>query len=391
MNKKALCWLEVNFDNIEHNFMKLKELNNGKKVCAVIKANAYGLGSCEVARFLESKGVDFFAVARIEEALELRRAGIKSDILCLGYVDESYIVDVLNENLIITVCNKYHGETISKKAKELSGNVRCHVKLDTGMHRLGFNGTKVGYKTDLSNVFELKNLNIEGIYTHLAGADELNKESAFCQIKAFNDCIDHLDLYSQYNEGIKVDSMIKHCSNSAASIDLNDLDFNMIRLGVSLYGYYPSNYVGKDKVKLKPSIKLKTVVTNVNTINAGDGVGYGFTYRAEEDGTKIATIAIGYADGFNRGQSNPVVVINGKVMPVVGRVCMDQSMVKVPCDFEVKIGDEVVVIDDSIEAITLDKLAERSKTINYEVLTSIGRRVTRVYRRTKLDNVDPLM
>lgn len=366
---KRGTWAEINLNNIKHNFHALKNtLKSDTKVCCVVKADAYGHGAVEVAKMLQQEKADYFSVARFEEAVELRNNNIHTPILCMGYISESDIEEAINRYIGITVYSYEMAKIINQKAGKLGKKASIHIKIDTGMSRLGFL-TDDNSINDILKLKELINLNIDGIYTHFATADETDKKETYLQLERYKKVIDAL-------EKANIDIQFKHVSNTAAIIDLKELGFNMVRLGIGLYGHYPSDEVSKE-VELKPAMKLKTIITNIKTVAPGTKVSYGYTYEFKEAST-LATLAIGYADGFDRTQNNPKVMINGVLCDVVGRICMDQCMVKIPENLSVNIEDEVLIMGDEA-GVTPEDLASRRGTINYEVLCSVSRRVSRDY------------
>lgn len=371
MTVKSGSWSEISLDNIGHNLKEIKKnLDDDMKVCCVVKANAYGCGSVEVCKYLENKDVDFFAVARIEEGLELRKNNMKLPILSLGYTDISMLKLAIENNISITVYDVDYAKKVDEVAKILNKKAKIHIKLDTGMSRLGFMIDDA--ICSIEKINNLSNLYIEGIFTHFAKADEKDKSATLSQLNKYKYVIEKL-------KDLEINIPIKHVANSAAILDLQKDLFNMVRIGIILYGYYPSDEVKKD-IKLKPCFKLKSSVTNVKILDENVGISYGHTYKTKEK-CKIATISIGYADGFNRVQDNPKVSINGKILDVVGRICMDQCMVKAPLNMEINVGDEVTLIDNDIDKLTLEENAKRNHTINYEILCMINRRVTRIYKK----------
>lgn len=367
---KRGTWAEISLDNIKHNLEVVKSsLKDNTKVCCVVKADAYGHGAVEVSKMVESNGADYLSVARFEEAMELRENGIKLPILCMGYTCECDISEAVKNNITLTVYSYDMARLIDKEAYELNIEANIHIKIDTGMSRIGFlpNITSLN---EIYKINKMKNINIEGIYTHFAKADEADKDDTYTQLLKFKKIVSELE---------KKDVMIplKHVSNTAATIDLKELGFNMVRLGIGLYGCYPSENVSKD-VDLKPAMTLKTRVTNIKTVKAGTKVSYGYTHEFEKD-TKVATLAIGYADGFDRTQKSPKVKIKGVLCNVVGRICMDQCMVEIPESLSVGMEAEVLVMGNESE-MRVEDLAARRGTINYEVLCSVSRRVSRIYK-----------
>lgn len=362
-------WAEINLQNIKYNVNSVKKaLNKGTNLCCVVKANAYGHGAVEVSKFLEKENVDFFSVARLEEALELVKNNIKTPILCMGYIDNCKIHYAIDNNIRITVYSLEMAQNINDLAKKINKKAYIHIKLDTGMSRIGFLVNDYSIK-DIKNIFSLENIIVEGIYTHFAKADEDNKEATFKQISKYQKVIKAL-------ESANLNIPIKHVSNSAAILDLRDCDFNMVRLGVSLYGCYPSDDVSR-KIDLKTCLELKSKISNIKTIEKGTSVSYAGTYTVDKD-TKIATIPFGYADGFPRTQKNPKAFVNGRLVNIVGRICMDQTMLEIPNDLTVNMEDEVILIGD-IDGIKIGNISGNVDTIDHEVLCNINRRVNRVY------------
>ena len=334
---KRGTWAEINLNNIKHNFYALKNtLEADTKVCCVVKADAYGHGAVEVAKMLQQEKADYFSVARFEEAVELRNNNIHTPILCMGYISECDIEEAIHRYIGITVYSYEMAKIINQKAGKLGKKASIHIKIDTGMSRLGFL-TDDNSINDILKLKELINLNIDGIYTHFATADESDKKETYLQLERYKKVIAAL-------EKSNINILFKHVSNTAAIIDLKGLGFNMVRLGIGLYGHYPSDEVSKE-VELKPAMKLKTIITNIKTVAPGTKVSYGYTYEFKEAST-LATLAIGYADGFDRTQNNPKVMINGVLCDVVGRICMDQCMVKIPEGLSINIEDEVLIMGD---------------------------------------------
>ena len=362
-------WAEVNLQNIKYNVDSVKKaLQDNTKLCCVLKANAYGHGAVEVAKFLEKENVDFFSVARLEEGLELTQNNIKTPILCMGYIDSCKIQYAIDNEIRITVFSLEMAKNINDLAKKSNKKAYVHIKLDTGMSRIGFlvNENSIN---DIKSIFNFENIIIEGIYTHFAKADEANKNDTFKQISRYKKVIEAL-------EDANLNIPIKHVSNSAAILDLRDCDFNMVRLGVSLYGCYPSDDVSRE-IDLKTCLELKTKVSNIKTIEKGTSVSYAGTYTVYKD-TKIATIPVGYADGFPRTQKNPKAFVNGRLVNIVGRICMDQTMLEIPDDLTINMEDEVILIGD-IDGIRIGDISQNVNTIDHEVLCNINRRVNRIY------------
>lgn len=364
-------WVEIDLNSIKNNLNKLKEgLKPSTKVCCVVKADAYGHGAVEVSKKLIEENIDYLAVARFEEAMELRKNNIKIPILCLGYICKSDLKIAIENNITMTVYTSDMAQYIDNLSKELNIKAKIHIKIDTGMSRLGFIPNDENIE-EIKSICNLNNLIIEGIYTHFAVADETNKEETLLQVFKFKKVIDALN-------GNDINIPIKHVSNTAGTIDLKELGFNMVRIGIGLYGYYPSTEVSTDS-NIIPALTLKTRVTGIKKIEKGSKIGYGYTYECDED-MKVATLSIGYADGFYRSQKEPKVIINGVLCDIVGRICMDQCMVRIPMHLEVNVEDEVIAIGN-YNGTKAEEVAFRANTINYELLCSISKRVERKYIR----------
>ncbi len=362
--------VDVDLDAIAKNIKLVqKGLRKGVKTCAVIKADAYGHGAVEVANRIKDL-VDFYAVATIDEALDLRDHGISHPILVLGYVHHSMNEEAIRRDIRLTVYDLEMARKISRTASALKKPAKIHIKLDTGMSRLGFSPDPESIETILK-IRDLPNIEIEGLFTHLFAADERSKASAMKQILAFGEFFNELA-----GKGLSIP--IKHCSNSAAAINLSLANFDMVRLGVAIYGLYPSRYV--KQLTLRPAMSIKSHITMIKTIPKGTSVSYGATWTAEKE-TTVATIPVGYADGYMRHLSNcGYVLIHGKKAPVIGRVCMDQFMVDVSKISKVKQFDEVVLLGKQKDAeITAEEIADLCGTINYEFVCGISKRVPRFY------------
>lgn len=365
-------WAEINIDNIINNINEVKKNINAAEIIAVVKANAYGHGAVEIAPVLLENGADKLAVAMLSEALELREAGIEAPILILGYTDSEFTDKLIENNIEQTVYSLEYAKQISEKAKEIGKEVNIHIAVDTGMGRIGFLPNKKSVE-QVVEINELSNIKIVGTFTHFSNADEKDKDYAYMQINKFNSFIEEL-------EKRNVNLGVKHISNSASIIDIEDVHYDAIRPGIILYGYYPSDDVNKSKLKLMPALSLKCQVIHVKELPKGEYIGYGRKFKTERDSV-IATLPIGYADGYIRGlYGKAKVIINGKLAPVVGRICMDQCMIDVTDVGSVKVGDEVILLGEKDGLVNnADNMAEILDTINYEVLCMIGRRVPRIY------------
>lgn len=366
-------WAEINLDNLAHNIRQVrKNTKEGVLVTAVVKANAYGHGAVRAAKTFLENGADRLAVATLSEAIELRKGNIDVPILVLGYTPISQYPQVLEFDIIQTIYNYKDVQALSQAALELGKTGTIHIKVDSGMGRIGFLPLEESVE-EIIKISKLPNIEIEGIYTHFAKADEKDKSYTRLQYERFSKVVDQLE-----ERGLSIP--IKHVSNSAAIIDLPEYNLNMVRAGIMIYGFYPSDEVLKDKIDLKPAMTLKAKISNVKRVPKGTGISYGQIYVTERE-SKIATIPIGYADGFTRLLSTKAeAFIKGKRVPVVGRICMDQCMLDVTEVPDVKVGDEVVLFGYGEEGYPhADELAQKLGTINYEIVCMVGRRVPRVY------------
>ena len=361
----------IDLDAIKSNFDSLKSrVPSSVKTMAVVKANAYGHGAIRVAKALEKKA-DYFAVAVIEEAIELRDGGIKNPILILSYTSPYQFEALINNELIPSVYRYEDAEMLSQEACRLGKTAVIHIAVDTGMSRIGFKDSEKSADT-VQKISELPNIRSEGIFSHFACADAEDKACALGQKKRFDNFIAMLE-----ERGLTIP--VKHICNSASIIDF-DFSYDMVRMGISLYGLYPSDEVKKDSVSLTPAMEVVSHIIHIKEIEAGTGVGYGHIYIAPEK-RKIATVCIGYADGFNRAFSNKgYVLINGKKAPITGKVCMDQIMVDITDIKDAKIGDHVIIMGSSNgETITAEQLGQMCESFNYEVVCTFMPRVMRLY------------
>lgn len=368
---QRLRWVEVNLDAIAHNIRAVQDkVGKETKIIAVVKADAYGHGAVEASRTLLKNGAELLGVATPEEGAELRQSGINVPILILGSLLPEQLNSVVEFSLTPTICDLSIAKELSHHAQKLHEKLKIHVKVDTGMRRFG-----VWHKDAvnlLKEVKRLNNLEIEGIYTHLATADETDKGFAYEQIGLFKIILEQL-----YAQNIHIP--FKHVANSGAILDIPASYFNMVRPGLILYGLYPSNEVSRS-VNLQPAMSFKTKVTYIKDVQTDATIGYGRTYKTAKP-SRIATLPVGYAHGYSRSFSNHgEVIINGYRAPVIGRVCMDQCVIDVSSVPNVFIGNEVVLYGkQQAEEIPIEKAAGLIGTIPYEILCTIGRRVPRIY------------
>ncbi len=367
---------EIDLDAIAFNMRNIRNITDkNTKIMGIVKADAYGHGAVETAKVILYNGADCLGVAIAEEGIQLRKNNIYVPILILGYTPKSMMSEVVKYDLIQTVFSYETALQLSQYAVSLGKVAKIHIKIDTGMGRIGFFPNDETIEI-VHKISKLPNIEINGIFTHFSTADELNKDFTNLQYKKFKYIIDKLE-----KSGISF--KVKHCSNSAAIMDLGNFGFNMVRPGVIIYGLYPSNEVNKKVLNLKPAMTIKTHISFVKEVCENFFVSYGRTFKTERK-SKIATIPVGYADGFIRRMSNGGrVIVNGEYAPIIGRICMDQMMIDITdVQGEVKSGDEVIIMGKSGDKeIAADEIANLLDTINYEVVCMIGKRIPREYIR----------
>lgn len=366
-------WIEIDLDKLAHNIKEIRRIiNPDTKYISVVKADAYGHGAVEAAKVCMECGVDMLAVSMLDEALELIQSGIKGDILILGYTPPN-ASDMVVQNGIIQTCYSYGlAKALSDSAVKLGKTARIHIAVDTGMSRIGFQ-TKYEDVLEIRKISELPNLKIEGIFTHFASADSSDREYTKQQYKKFNEFLNKLS-------SLKIDVGMKHASNSAGVLNFPDLDLDAVRPGIIQYGLLPSDEAVKTGADLKPVMSVKANVTHVKEVEEGTSISYGRKFVTSRK-SRIVTLPVGYADGYSRLLFNKAkVIINGKLAPVVGAICMDQCMVDATDVGDVKVGDEVILMGrDGDVAISADDIAAEMGTINYEIICMFSKRVPRVY------------
>lgn len=364
----------VSLDAIAHNFAEMKKnIAKGTKIVAVIKADGYGHGAEAIARLIEDYDYIWgFAVATPEEALQLRTFGVKKPILILGIVFEEYFTQMIAKEIRLTVCTYEMAQKLSEEAQRQGRDVHIHIGLDTGMSRIGFADRQESVE-EIKKISQLPNLKIEGMFTHFARADETDRSPAIDQLNRYLN-------FAKLLEDAGIQIPMKHCSNSAGIICVPEANLNAVRAGITIYGIYPSNEVERDIVKLIPAMELKSHISYIKTVEPGAAFSYGGTFTAKKE-MKVATIPVGYADGYPRSLSNKGwVLIHGKKAPILGRVCMDQFMVDITKIPDAKAGDEVTLIGkDGKEFISIEKFGDLSGRFSYEFACDISKRVPRVY------------
>ncbi len=378
IEKYSRAYAAVDLDAIRNNIEEMaSKLTEGTKIIGVIKADGYGHGAVPIAKELETVNVIHgFAVATEEEAVILRMAGIEKPILVLGYVFPGSYREMLEKEIRITVFRHDTLEQLSWAAAETGRKAKIHIKVDTGMARIGVRPDEEGMKL-VRAALETPGIEVEGIFTHFARADEKDKSAAENQLSLFKDFVKKI----KAETGFQIP--ICHCANSAAMIEFRDADMDAVRAGIALYGLWPSEEVSKAVVELEPAMELKSQVIYVKEVEAGAEIGYGGTYTASRK-MKIATVPVGYGDGYPRGLSNKgYVLVHGEKAPIVGRICMDQFMIDVTRVPNVKEGDWVTLIGrEGGRRITMEELGELSGRFNYELACCIGKRIPRIYLKS---------
>lgn len=372
--------LEINLDNLIYNMKSIKNaVKKDTLIMAVVKANAYGHGSIAASKVFLENGADILGVSKLSEAIELRKAGIKEPILILNYTPSSQFEKLLEYDLTQNIYSYEEAEKLSQIACKMGKIANIHIKIDTGLGRVGFlaNDKSIG---EIKKINNLKNIKIEGVFTHFASADEKDKSYTRNQYEKFKRTIDQLE-----SQGVNI--KIKHVANSAAIIDFPEYELNMVRPGIILYGYYPSSEVNKSRIPIKPAMTLKSSISNVKTVPEDTSISYNRTFTTKNK-SKIGTIPVGYADGYSRALSGiGEVAINNKRLPIVGRICMDQMMVELNSLENVKIEDEVILFGHGKEVYpSAEELAKILGTNVHEIICMISRRVPRVY--IKNGNID---
>ncbi len=373
MSDYLRCWAEISLSAIGHNIEEVrKRLAPGVRLLAVIKADAYGHGAVRVGKYLEDR-VNYFAVATLEEAVELRENGIRLPILILGYTSPSQYEDLVAFDITQTIYSRETAELLNREAANQGKRAGIHIALDTGMTRIGFQVTEEDADV-IADIGRLPHLKMEGLFTHFACADQKDKTYCSGQLEKFNRMVRML-------EERKVEIPLKHVCNSAGIMEFDDFRYDMVRSGIVTYGMYPSEEVRKERLDLIPALEWKSRVIHVKEVGNGLGVSYGATYVTHEGRTRIATVSAGYADGYPRALSSKGrVLIHGQYAPILGRVCMDQFMVDVSGIPDVRVEDVVTLVGrDGENSISIEEIADPAARFNYEMACGISRRVTRVY------------
>lgn len=368
------CYAEVSLSAIAGNIKNVRKmLPEGTMLMAVLKADAYGHGAAEVGKYIE-KYIDAAGVASVEEGIELRKAGLKVPILVLGYSSDRQYDELLDYSIIPTIFEKNEAEKYSDTALKRGVKGKMNIAIDTGMTRVGFRVSESSADI-IKEISEMPGVSLEGMFTHLSCADTCDETYSQKQFAEFEKMTDMLKARG-------VDIPVKHMCNSAGIMKYPSHYYNCVRCGIATYGLYPSEEVDKGLLDLTPALEWKAHVIHISDVEPGRGVSYGATYVTEKEVTRIATISVGYADGYPRSLSSKgIVLINGKRVPVIGRVCMDQIMADITDAGEVNIEDTVTLIGrDGDEFISVEEVAEAAGSFNYELVCQIGKRVKRIYK-----------
>lgn len=369
-------WAEINLDHLVYNINQIKkQIPSSTKIMAVVKADGYGHGDQYIAKTLVENGIDFFAVSNIEEAMSLRNAGITGNILILGFTPVCKAADLAKHNITQTVFSVDYAALLNNYCKEHNCKLNVHIKIDTGMGRLGLtHGDHCNAVNDAIKICEMDSLSVLGIFSHFSSADSLDQDSVAytkSQIEKFNDVVSQLKQHGYTLPCV-------HLQNSAGIAFYPETTYDYVRAGIIMYGVAPSDETLN--FDIKPVMQLKSVVSMVKEIESGTCVSYGRKFTSRHK-MKVATIPIGYADGYPRLLSNKgEMLVKGKRVPIIGNICMDQLMLDVSDIKDLKQGDIVTVVgEDNDETITFNELSNKIGTISYELMCLIGRRVPRVY------------
>ena len=368
------AWLEISPANLQYNCETVRKLaGNDVKICAVVKANGYGHGAVEVSKACLAGGADYLAVAMLSEGMELREAGFTCPILILGWTPEEGYELAIEHEIRMAIFDAEEAARLNAKALSMGKKAIVHLKLDTGMSRIGFQNDEAGLKT-AEAVLGMEGIEVEGIFTHFSKADEADKTFALGQLEIFRSFNEKL----QERTGVRIP--IRHMAASSGIIDLPESYFDMVRPGIMLYGFQPSDEM-HHVADLKPALTWKARVGRVQTLPAGRLIGYNGTFELKQD-TLVATVPVGYADGYNRLLSNSgYVICRGKKLPIIGKVCMDQFMVDASQLPDMKTGDEVILLgEDQGVSITVTEMAHMLKTIEHEVCCGLAPRVPKYYK-----------
>ncbi len=392
---EPLTWAEIDLSAYRHNIAELRRITRpGARLMTVVKADGYGHGAVPVATVALESGADCLGVARLHEAVELRQVGIEAPILIFGLTSPEAVDALLDLDLTAAVFSLAGAEVLAAEAISRDKRLRVHIKVDTGMGRLGLlaamavaeeaTGSAADHRfSEVQAIARLPGLQVEGLFTHFATADQADKTYANRQLQRFMELVNRLK-----QQGLELP--LNHTANSAALIDIPESHLDMVRPGIAAYGLYPSAEVDHGRVELRPIMEWKTRIVHLKKVPAGFGVSYGITYETPRP-TTLATVAVGYADGLSRKlSSRGLMLVGGQRAPIVGRVCMDLTLLDVGEVSEVAVGDEVVIFGrQGDESLTADEMATALDTINYEIVSTITSRVPRVYLKDNVVHAEP--
>ncbi|MBR4020250.1 MAG: alanine racemase [Firmicutes bacterium] len=376
MYKDAIrpAWVEVNLSNLDYNIKNIQAKAGGRPLIGVIKADAYGHGAVMCAEVLRQNGVKTFAIATLQEAVTLREAGATEEIIMLGLTPDMYADTIVKYDITPVVCDATNAKAISDAAAEAGKVVAGLIAVDSGMGRIGYLADDIENAVfDVKKIAQLPNFKIKGLFSHMSTADAYDKTYSHQQEEKFNKFYDAL-----IAAGIEVP--LKTLANSASIMELPSIHFDTVRPGIILYGQYPSDEVDRDGLHIKPVMSVKANIIHLKDVPENFSVGYGRKYISEKP-ARIATLALGYADGYPRPYSaHAKVIVNGVLCPIAGNICMDQCMVDVSNVPDVKVGDEVIVMgSDGVHEVSAEDIAKATGTINYEIVCAFGQRLPKVY------------
>ena len=377
-------WAEIDLDALAHNYRTLRDrVGPEVKFLGVVKADAYGHGAVQVSRTLQALGADYLAVSSIDEATELRCNGITMPILILGHTPREQVGRLIDLHITQAVSCQAKALEYSEEAVRCGGELTVHIKVDTGMGRIGFEADQDMAQAveEIASVCAFPNLRCDGIFTHFSSSDEYNEESidyTRTQYECFMEVCDRLQ-----RRGIHF--MLRHCCNSGGIVNYPEYHLDMVRAGVLLYGLTPDKAC-EGKIDLKPAMQLHSVISMLKDVKAGAKLSYGRTFTTDHD-MRIATVPIGYADGYHRSLSNRGrMLVNGHFANIVGRICMDQLLLDVTGIPDLSDGMQITIVgEENGKRITMEEIAAMTDTVHYEIMCVIGKRVPRVYRRNGKD------
>lgn len=376
MYKEALrpAWAEINLTNLDYNIKQIKEKIGGREMIGVIKADAYGHGAIPAAQVLRENGVKTFAIATLQEAIALRESGAQEEIIMLGLTPDMYADTIVDYDITPVVCDFTNAQAISRAAEKKGKTIAGLIAVDTGMGRIGYLADEIDYAiADLKKIAALPAFRIKGLFSHMSTADAYDKTYSHQQEEKYNK-------FYQAVTAAGISLPFRTLANSASIMELPSIYYDACRPGIILYGCYPSDEVDRNQLSIKPVMSVKANIVHLKEVPAGFSVGYGRRFISERP-SKIATIALGYADGYPRPYSQQAkVIVSGRFAPIAGNICMDQCMIDVTDVPDVKVGDEVIVMgSDGKNTILADDIAQATGTISYEICCAFGQRLPKVY------------